>query len=216
MSNKYNLKITHETIRIGVCDTLEDVLSPADDVKHCFADIIKWHYLLYFDRYVQIVQENSAVQGHFDVMEFEYQRNIMQGTFDFGSLESRLRKIKEQLVPCFLLVPLFRCFVPADSLGLPPLTCSCSFYSPLAAASLLPVACILPATQIQEIAEWTSQGAELSAKDALSSHGETYACQQVNSAFQVICTVLARILLRDSVLREARPVLSRMTKLAVQ
>ena len=30
-------------------------------------------------------------------MEFEYQRNTMQGSFDFVSMESRLHKIKEQL-----------------------------------------------------------------------------------------------------------------------
>jgi hypothetical protein len=31
-------------------------------------------------------------------MEFEYQRNQMQGSFDFVALEARLHKIKEQLV----------------------------------------------------------------------------------------------------------------------
>jgi len=31
-------------------------------------------------------------------MEFEYTRNTMQGTFDFVALETRLHKIKEQLV----------------------------------------------------------------------------------------------------------------------
>lgn len=36
--------------------------------------------------------------GSFDQMEFEYQRNTMQGSFDFVALESRLSKIKEQLV----------------------------------------------------------------------------------------------------------------------
>jgi hypothetical protein len=39
--------------------------------------------------------------GSFDPMEFEYQRNTMQGTFDFVSLETRLHKIKEQLVRFF-------------------------------------------------------------------------------------------------------------------
>jgi hypothetical protein len=41
--------------------------------------------------------------GSFDPMEFEYQRNTMQGTFDFVSLETRLHKIKEQLVRFFLI-----------------------------------------------------------------------------------------------------------------
>jgi len=67
-------------------------------------------------------------------MEFEYTRNTMQGTFDFVALETRLHKIKEQLV--------------------------------------------------EEMNEWRSQGETLSAKEALSASGETYACQQVNSAFQ--------------------------------
>ena len=39
--------------------------------------------------------------------------------------------------------------------------------------------------QIEEMAEWRRQGEALSAKEALSANGETYACQQVNSAFQV-------------------------------
>lgn len=63
ISKKYNLKITHETIRIGVCETLEDLLNPDKEVVTCFADIIKWHFLLYYDRYVEIVEKNKAVTG---------------------------------------------------------------------------------------------------------------------------------------------------------
>ena len=37
---------------------------------------------------------------------------------------------------------------------------------------------------MEEMNEWRSQGETLSAKEALSASGETYACQQVNSAFQ--------------------------------
>mmetsp|Transcript_47887 Transcript_47887/g.40513 ORF Transcript_47887/g.40513 Transcript_47887/m.40513 type:complete len:448 (-) Transcript_47887:269-1612(-) len=134
MSNKYNLKITHETLRIGVCDTLEELLVPDKESINCFADIIKWHFLLYFDRYIEIVKKNALTTGSFENMEFEYTRNTMQGTFDFVALETRLHKIKEQLV--------------------------------------------------EEMNEWRSQGETLSAKEALSASGETYACQQVNSAFQ--------------------------------
>ena len=39
--------------------------------------------------------------------------------------------------------------------------------------------------QIEEMAEWRRQGEVLSAKEAESASGETYACQQVNSAYQV-------------------------------
>lgn len=63
ISKKYNLKITHETMRIGVCDMLEDLLNPDKEATTCFADIIKWHFLLYYDRYIDIVQKNKAVTG---------------------------------------------------------------------------------------------------------------------------------------------------------
>jgi len=63
MSNKYNLKITHETLRIGVCDTLEELLVPDKESINCFADIIKWHFLLYFDRYIEIVKKNALTTG---------------------------------------------------------------------------------------------------------------------------------------------------------
>ncbi len=41
------------------------------------------------------------------------------------------------------------------------------------------------AVQVEEMAEWRRQGELLSAKEAVSANGEIYACQQVNSAFQV-------------------------------
>ena len=68
VTSKYNLKISHETIRIAVCDVLEEVrntlenfletnkarfsqILKADPEKlHTFPDIIKWHFLLYYDR----------------------------------------------------------------------------------------------------------------------------------------------------------------------
>jgi len=38
------------------------------------------------------------LQGQFDIMEFEYSRNEMAGSFDFGSLKERLDKIWDQLM----------------------------------------------------------------------------------------------------------------------
>jgi hypothetical protein len=71
VTSKYNLKISHETLRIAVCDVLEEVFEirsivcelksklvfvqilKADPEKvHTFPDIIKWHFLLYYDRWV--------------------------------------------------------------------------------------------------------------------------------------------------------------------
>jgi hypothetical protein len=57
--------------------------------------------------------------GSFDPMEFEYQRNTMQGTFDFVSLETRLHKIKEQLVRFFLIYFLLLFFLFIVSFSVP-------------------------------------------------------------------------------------------------
>jgi len=94
---KYNLKITHETMRIAVCDVLEETLRADPEKASIFADTVKWHFLLYFNRYMEIIQNNISTTGEFEVMEFEYTRNIMQGAFDFKALEGRLVKIKERL-----------------------------------------------------------------------------------------------------------------------
>ncbi len=67
ISRKYNLKITHETIRIGVCDTLEELLVPAKEATNCFADIVKWHFVLYYDNYIEIVKKNSHATGRCSV-----------------------------------------------------------------------------------------------------------------------------------------------------
>ena len=37
LSDKYNLKIAHETLRIGVCDTLDELLVPDKETTNCFA-----------------------------------------------------------------------------------------------------------------------------------------------------------------------------------
>jgi len=95
---KYNLKISHETVRIAVCDVLEEILKADPEKMHTFPDIIKWHFLLYYDRYIEMVTANADVTGPFETTEFEYSRNSMAGSFDFRALEGRLVKIKEALL----------------------------------------------------------------------------------------------------------------------
>lgn len=106
-------------------------------------------------------------------MEFEYQRNTMQGTFDFVALEARVHKIKEQLVRSFLLLRFLFSYL-------------CSFPVYLWYFSMVTPTVHGAVAQMEEMNDWRSQGEMLSAKEALSANGETYACQQVNSAFQVI------------------------------
>mmetsp|Transcript_39706 Transcript_39706/g.61974 ORF Transcript_39706/g.61974 Transcript_39706/m.61974 type:complete len:446 (-) Transcript_39706:49-1386(-) len=93
----YNLKITHETMRIAVCDVLQETFSPESENPSCFADIVKYHFLLYYDRYIEIVQQHADVEGSFVVVEFEYPRNSMNGEYDFKTLKGRLAKIREQI-----------------------------------------------------------------------------------------------------------------------
>jgi len=97
ITSKYNAKIAHETLRIAVCDVLEELFKVDVAEAHCFADTIKWHYLLYFDRYMEFVQANQDVTGQFDLTEFEYHRNAMSGSFDYASIETRLKTIKMKL-----------------------------------------------------------------------------------------------------------------------
>jgi hypothetical protein len=53
LSDKYNLKITHETLRIGVCDTLDELLVPDKETTNCFAaTLIFFNSPLHSDFYV--------------------------------------------------------------------------------------------------------------------------------------------------------------------
>lgn len=107
----------------------------------------------------------------------------MQGTFDFAALETRLVKIKEQLVNMseFHSPILNFCSVQGH------LLCACSVGTPLTFWFF--------SRQLEEMSDWRRQGDTLSAKEALSANGETYACQQVNSAFQVVPAPLSKALI---------------------
>uniref|UniRef100_A0A6U4LDK1 UBC core domain-containing protein n=3 Tax=Hemiselmis andersenii TaxID=464988 RepID=A0A6U4LDK1_HEMAN len=98
LCKSYNQKITHESLRIAVCDVLEDLFKPDSDKLCSFPEVIKWHFLLYHQAYLDIAEANKDVTGQFDIMEFEYSRNEMAGSFDFGSLKERLDKIWDQLM----------------------------------------------------------------------------------------------------------------------
>ncbi|EKX49446.1 hypothetical protein GUITHDRAFT_136110 [Guillardia theta CCMP2712] len=134
-SRDYNLKITHETVRVAVCDVLEEILnrSEVEEAANGFCDIIKWHFLLYCSRYLEIVDQHAEVEGEFEIMEFEYQRNWMSGSFNFKELRSRILLIKESLV--------------------------------------------------KELVQWQREGVE-------SSKHQSFACQHILSAFEVLDTKL--------------------------
>lgn len=48
-------------MRIAVCDVIEDIYRQ-DSEKICsFPDVIKWHFLLYYNQYVEIVADNKEM-----------------------------------------------------------------------------------------------------------------------------------------------------------
>lgn len=95
VTKKYNLKVQHETLRIAVCDLLEELCNPESDKICIFPDVIKWHFLQYYNQYIDIANENLDVTGTFDTTEFEFPRNTMMGSYDFRAIRARLENIKE-------------------------------------------------------------------------------------------------------------------------
>jgi ubiquitin-conjugating enzyme E2 Z len=95
LTNKYNLKVQHETLRIAVCDLLEDLCNPETENSSIFPEIIKWHFLLYYQEYLSIANEHLEETGAFETTEFEFPRNTMMGSYDFKSIVTRIEGIKD-------------------------------------------------------------------------------------------------------------------------
>ncbi|TPX47161.1 hypothetical protein SeMB42_g01263 [Synchytrium endobioticum] len=116
--DEYNKKIMHETLRVSVCDRLETYLGwKSNDVRvdntsiarhYCtcrerspFEDLCKRMFLLYYDNYISIVDDESAKvkDGNlFTRMRFEGGSNSMEGTFAYGSIRKRLESIYKGLL----------------------------------------------------------------------------------------------------------------------
>ncbi|KAJ3082074.1 hypothetical protein HK102_001942, partial [Quaeritorhiza haematococci] len=116
---EYNKKIMHETLRVSLCDRLEQYLGwKTNDIKvdsttsitrhFCtcrekspFEDLAKRLFLLYYDIYMDVVNTESAKvkeKQAFQRMPFEGGTNSMEGIFEYSSLKERLQKIYSALV----------------------------------------------------------------------------------------------------------------------
>ncbi|KAI9011040.1 ubiquitin-conjugating enzyme/RWD-like protein [Gaertneriomyces semiglobifer] len=123
---QYNQKIMHETLRISICDRLEEYLSsksrtnsnsssPSGSPKatvlqrqYCpcratspFTDLCKRMFLMYYDVYMSIVEkERELVKDGttFINQRFELGTNSMSGTFGYASIKDRLSRIYKQLL----------------------------------------------------------------------------------------------------------------------
>jgi ubiquitin-conjugating enzyme E2 Z len=97
LTKKYNLKVQHETLRIAVCDLLEDLCNPETENTSIFPEIVKWHFLLYYQEYLSIANEHLEETGAFETTEFEFPRNTMMGSYDFKSIVTRIEGIKDMV-----------------------------------------------------------------------------------------------------------------------
>ncbi|KAJ3107557.1 hypothetical protein HDU97_003862 [Phlyctochytrium planicorne] len=111
----YNRKIMHETLRVSICDRLEEVLGLEKKAegslskqfctcreKSPFEDLCKRSFLLYYDIYMDVVEKEVAKgikDGDLFVKnQFEHASNIMDGTFNYTSLKQRLSALHKLLL----------------------------------------------------------------------------------------------------------------------
>ncbi|KAK8218301.1 ubiquitin-conjugating enzyme/RWD-like protein [Phyllosticta capitalensis] len=115
----YTTKIHHETIRVSVCERLEDYFKIASQDKKSvtrynaeeefnaaeepfepFQDLCKRRFLWYYDSYVESIhkrKEQYKDGTKFEKMPFEGPGNEMSGTFQYDKLLQRLKVIKEAI-----------------------------------------------------------------------------------------------------------------------
>jgi len=92
----YGEKIQHENLRICVCGVLEDCLS--NTKQPAFSEIIKNHFLRYYDAHINRVEKEKAKDGtKFQMMSFEYPENGCAGSFNYASIANRLGDIKGKI-----------------------------------------------------------------------------------------------------------------------
>eukprot|EP01062_Namystynia_karyoxenos_P055651 TRINITY_DN4668_c2_g1_i1.p1 TRINITY_DN4668_c2_g1~~TRINITY_DN4668_c2_g1_i1.p1 ORF type:complete len:482 (+),score=142.42 TRINITY_DN4668_c2_g1_i1:120-1565(+) len=91
----YADKISHETLRVAVCDVLDSVISGRAEF---FRAEIKREFLIRYETFVSTAEKLKGRDGEtFVKTPFEYPSNIAEGKFDCGNLLTRLKKIRQQL-----------------------------------------------------------------------------------------------------------------------
>ncbi|KAI9090532.1 small conjugating protein ligase-like protein [Phlyctochytrium arcticum] len=115
----YNKKIMHETLRVSLCDRMEEYLGwavPKDSKRdskplkrnfcNCraqspFIDVSKRMFIMYYDIYMNTVESEKAkvVDGTaFQLARFEMGSNCMDGSYQYTSIKSRLEAIQTALL----------------------------------------------------------------------------------------------------------------------
>ncbi|KND02287.1 hypothetical protein, variant [Spizellomyces punctatus DAOM BR117] len=118
---EYNQKIKHETLRVSLCDRLEEYLGwttsndsnrreGSKSIKRSFCncqsqspfiDIVKRMFLMYYDIYLDVVDvESTKVRDGtaFKLARFEFGNNLMDGHYQYSSIRTRLEAIQKALL----------------------------------------------------------------------------------------------------------------------
>ena len=105
---RYNDKILHETLRVAVCEVMEDTLegravSTNGVNPNMFAHTRRQLFMMYFDRWgleiKRIAERKEAKEGSaFKMMPFECSSNGMPGMFHWAKLRTRLDKLHAVLL----------------------------------------------------------------------------------------------------------------------
>lgn len=104
---RYNDKILHETMRVAVCDVMDDTLQnramSSNGVSPTFQHTRRQLFLMHHERYLHEVQRmserNDIRDGtQFTKMPFECGNNGMSGNFQWVKLQTRLSKLHAALM----------------------------------------------------------------------------------------------------------------------
>lgn len=105
---RYNLKILHESLRVGVCEVMEETIEARNvspnGVSAVFAHTRRQLFLMYHDVYLADCERLASSEpdakegGAFKMMPFECSANGMSGAFGWSKIKARLLKIHEQLL----------------------------------------------------------------------------------------------------------------------
>ena len=91
----YGDKVTHESLRVAVCDVVESVLAGKTEY---FCPEIKREFLMRYETYVEIAEKNLDKDGAaFVKTPFEYPTNLAEGRFDYKTVLERLKRVRAQL-----------------------------------------------------------------------------------------------------------------------
>ena len=103
---RYNEKILHETLRVAVCEVMEDTVdervASTNGVRAVFAHVRKAFFRMYVERYLgeckRMSERKDLKDGKpFKMMPFECSTNGMSGSFQWAKIRTRLESLRARL-----------------------------------------------------------------------------------------------------------------------